>query len=390
VPPDHRQEVEAAVKLLQSWAADDDSEPRKLVYLLEHHYTQAALSFGALKGAARATVLRGAAPRAGCALHLGIVHIEESGWAEHTDYGGGYYSHRRRFYRDWSEDDNGGDDEESDDAAFEIGEVCDGGYFIAQWRDAADQPVDFGEVPLDEDEVLPAAAFDDAKPDEEHLSEATGNEGASFERTYLRAALVLWPVTRFDEVCASAGLDATIARIGQLVTEAGADEDANARESRRTARERVLRFARLLPSEWPLGEEHGPRLDALLGHLARFGDAGLIEELTAPVLAKHNTMLPAAISRCSRARPCSDRRAATASSPRSSTQAQQRIGAAASTSGAAWPPEPWPDDASSWKRCSKRSSPPCPRRPNPPSPCRSRALAARSHFPTRKRSTVFC
>ena len=286
VPPDHRPAVEATVKLLQPWAADDDGgEPRKLVYLLDHHYTQAALSFAVLKGAdaARATVLKEAAARAGCALHLGILHIEESGWAEHTGYGEGYYSRRRRFDRDWGEDDS----DDGDDSAFEVGEVCDGRYFIAQWRDAADQSVDFGEVPLDEDEVLPAAALDDAKPDEQHFSEATGNEGASFERTYLRAALVLWPVARFDEVCASAGLDATIARLGQLVTEAVGDEDAKARASRRIARERVLRFATLLPSEWPQWEKHGPRLDALLSHLAHFGDAGLIEELTAPVLAKH-------------------------------------------------------------------------------------------------------
>src|SRR5690606_9981120 len=101
-------------------------EPRKLVYLLEHHYTQAALSFAALKGsdAARATVLREAAASAGCALHLGIVHIEESGWAEYTGDGDSYRRHR------YWDDDEDKDDDEEDPTEFEVGEVCDGSYFI--------------------------------------------------------------------------------------------------------------------------------------------------------------------------------------------------------------------------------------------------------------------
>ena len=57
--------------------------------------------------------------------------------------------------------------------------------------DAQNRCVDFGKLPLKEDELLPAGALDDAAPDEQRLTEATGNEGASFERSYRRAALVL-------------------------------------------------------------------------------------------------------------------------------------------------------------------------------------------------------
>jgi hypothetical protein len=286
-PPDNRQAVESAVKLLEPWTASD-GEPRKLVYLLEHRYTQAALSFAGLKGtdAARASVLKEAAWRAGCALHLGIVHIEESGWAEYSG-DGGYHSRGRR-QRGWDEDEPEDDlDDTGDDEDFEIGEVCDGRYFIAEWRNASDRPVAFGEIPLEDDEVLPAGALDQAKPDEQHFAEATGNEGASFERTYLRAGLVLWPEERFDEVCASGGLDSTIARFGQLAAEAvDAGEPAMA-GSEKARHARVLRFAKLFPEEWPQYEDHGARLDALLGHLALFGDAALIDTLAAPVLARH-------------------------------------------------------------------------------------------------------
>jgi hypothetical protein len=287
VPPDNRHAAEGAAKLLEPWTAPG-GEPRKLVYLLEHRYTQAALSFAGLKGAdaARAAVLKEAAARVGCALHLGIVHIEESGWAEYS--GGGYHS-RGRSYRGRNEDDETEDnlDDAGDDEDFEIGEVCDGRYFIAEWRDASDRPVAFGEIPLEDDEVLPVGALNDAKPDEQHFAEATGNEGASFERTYLRAGLVLWPQERFDEVCASGGLDATIARFGQLVAEAVDARDPAPAGSEKARRARVSRFAKLFPEEWPQFEDHGARLDVLLGHMALLGNAALIETLAAPALARH-------------------------------------------------------------------------------------------------------
>ncbi|MGH8021796.1 MAG: 2OG-Fe(II) oxygenase, partial [Opitutaceae bacterium] len=279
VPPDHRPAVEAAAKVIEPWAASDDG-PHKLVYLLEHQYTQAALSFSGLKGedAARAAVLKDAAERAGCALHLAIVHIEESGWAEFT---GDYHSYRSRRYRHTWEDEE--EEEASDDSDFEVGEVCDGRYYLDQWRDAGDRPVRFGEIPLGEGEVLPAGALDGEKPDGQHFSEATGNEGASFERTYLRAALVLWPQQRFDEICASGGFDAAIARLGRLISDANASRAA----ARVAARERVSEFARLVPLDWAPCERHGERLTALLGHFARFKDAALIESLAPAVLATH-------------------------------------------------------------------------------------------------------
>ncbi|WP_291995576.1 hypothetical protein [Candidatus Accumulibacter sp. ACC003] len=45
----------------------------------------------------------------------------------------------------------------------------------------------------------------DEEPDEQLFVEATGNEGASFERRYRRAALVIWPQTRKLNVIAGAG-----------------------------------------------------------------------------------------------------------------------------------------------------------------------------------------
>lgn len=48
------------------------------------------------------------------------------------------------------------------------------------------------------------------EPDAQYFQEATGNEGASFDRNYQRAALVLWPGRRALAVLNQAGLPSTL------------------------------------------------------------------------------------------------------------------------------------------------------------------------------------
>jgi len=267
--PDHREAIALSAGLLRKWAKQADG-PQKIVYLLEHHYTQAGLSCGALKNgdAALAKVLREAAIQADCALHLGIVHIEESGWAEYTGSYGGRSSR-------W-------DDEDDDDAEdYEIGEVCDWRHYLSHWRNGNDEVVDFGEIPLNKDELLPPGGLDDEEPDESHFSEATGNAGAEFERTYLRAALVIWPQNRFNAICLSAGASAALARLGQLVDAANLAPEGHGRERAQGA---VRDLARLIPHHWQSDELEGERLTLFLEHLVRMGEAPLIEELSRPLL----------------------------------------------------------------------------------------------------------
>ena len=74
--------------LLRGWAKSDEG-PAKLIYPLEHAYTEAELGFATLKGAdaAVAGVAVPAARTAGCDLHLALVTVEDSGWAECTGRG---------------------------------------------------------------------------------------------------------------------------------------------------------------------------------------------------------------------------------------------------------------------------------------------------------------
>ena len=69
---------------------------------------------------------------------------------------------------------------------------------------------------MEAEEFSPPDACDDLQPDEEHFHEATGNEGASFERTYRRAALVLWPSDRLFAVLSQAGLGVTLPYLEDL------------------------------------------------------------------------------------------------------------------------------------------------------------------------------
>ncbi len=192
--PDYRGEQARVAEALRNWASAED-EPDKLILPLEHAYTPAELSFSALKGAdaGAASVLVKAAPEADCDLHLALVSIEESGSAEHT----GYYG-RGRSRRD------------EEDEEFEVAEVFDRALILSEWRRPDGGEAGFDDFPFAEDELCPPDAFEDLAPDEEHFHEATGNEGASFERTYRRAGLVLWPAARRLAVLNQAGLRATL------------------------------------------------------------------------------------------------------------------------------------------------------------------------------------
>jgi predicted 2-oxoglutarate/Fe(II)-dependent dioxygenase YbiX len=205
-PPSYERETGGVKALLQEWAkskASPDAAPEKIIYPLEHAYSPAELDFAKLKGidAAVATLLESAASQADCDLHLALISIEESGSAQ---YNGSY----RRRYRGHDDDDDGDE--------FEVVEVLDRWEHLTEWRRPDSEPVALGNIPIEDGEVSPPDALEEMEPDEEHFQEATGNEGASFERTYRRAALVLWPRGRRLAVINQAGPRATLPYLESL------------------------------------------------------------------------------------------------------------------------------------------------------------------------------
>ena len=246
-PADYSSEQQQAAELLHNWAKakqqDDEHLPEKLIYPLEHAYTPAEISFATLKNAdvAVAEVLVAAAADSDCEISLALVSLEEEGGAEYL----GYYGYSGR--RSW---------DEPDEDDFEIIEVYDSIQKVGEWRKPDGSRPSLGELEFDEGELCPPDLFDSMDPTDLSFSEATGNEGASFERNYHFAALVLWPKGRTLAVVAhSAGLSTTLPLLADYVQQwrQGGDEKAAARSD-------ALELARHIEQQWPKSESECSRL----------------------------------------------------------------------------------------------------------------------------------
>jgi predicted 2-oxoglutarate/Fe(II)-dependent dioxygenase YbiX len=271
-PPSYEREQQKVAALLQAWAtrkgSRDEPQPKKLVYLLEHAYTPAELGLDALKGAdaAAASVLAAAAAGADCDLHLALLSIEETGTAEHVDDG---RSHRRRW-------------REPDDDEFEIGEILDRYIGLSEWRRAGPDGIAMpSRLPVDDDELVPADVLGGMEPDEQHFEEATGNEGATIERSYCRAALVLWPRRQLMAVLNQAGPRATLPYLNALAQQwaaSDADERPAIWQQAHELSGHVL--AGWLGHQWhPSDERQQTELAQLLSPLTRLGDKDRIEQV---------------------------------------------------------------------------------------------------------------
>ncbi len=174
------------VDAVRAWASDPEA-PAKRAFMLEHRYTPAGLSFRGLKNGDRAVaqLLRQAQEEAQLELYLAIVTRTESGGAEGDSYSG-----------------------------YDLADVDEENVEVDNWIDARDdRAADLPAMPLDdEEEILQPDAFEGLEPDDESVEEATGNEGATIERQYRRAALLFWPRQhRFRMLC-QGGLDTAIQR----------------------------------------------------------------------------------------------------------------------------------------------------------------------------------
>ncbi len=276
-PPDYEEQQAGIAALLRGWqdrgTRPDDEVPEKLVYPLDHAYTPAELGFAALKGAdaAAAGVLAVAAQDAHCDLHLALLTVEESGAAEYAD---SYGSRRGR----WGQEED----------AFEAGEVYDRSVTLSEWRRLDGGETALGTIPVDEEaELSPPDACDDLAPDEEHFHEATGNEGASFERAYKRAALVLWPSERLFAVLSQAGLPVTLPYLDDLARRWAGSGETQQSPSWCEAHD----LAGHMLAQWPKQGGYGRRKtpsDAahMLGSLTRLDDTDAIEGFLTGVIAE--------------------------------------------------------------------------------------------------------
>lgn len=268
--PSYDAEVAQAARLISAAFATDGA-PRKLVWLMEHQYSQAELGFDALKGVDGAVVgvLRRAADAAACSVHLAVMNIEESGPAEVH-----YAPSRGRRYPD----DFDGDEIDAKAVDYEVVEVSDTDRYIDHWIAADGLGRSFGRLPLEGGELLPAGALDDEPPDEARLLEATGNEGVSFERAYRRAALVLWPRAQQVDVLLQAGVGSALPALEVLLAADGASSDAL------DMAERIVAYwSQQSHPRYVVGRQ-GPLRVGMLRCLVRFGATAAGERFMQDVL----------------------------------------------------------------------------------------------------------
>lgn len=168
---------------------EPDYVPFKCIYLLDHEYTQAGLSWRHLKNAdqLRAAALKQAADHLGLDIYLALVDIREN-WSCEADFDD-YWSRRSRRYEY--------DDEEEtvmayNEKSIELVELIDEEISLQHWLDRDGHSVDLGECHVSKDELGWTKATDQFKPFQTDYEGWMGNYGNTLDRWYHRAAIVLW------------------------------------------------------------------------------------------------------------------------------------------------------------------------------------------------------
>lgn len=174
--------------VMPRYGSRESDPPNRLVYLLDHEYTQRGLSWERLKGAdaGRAALLRAAAGQAGCESVLALAEVKET-WEAHPagddpwgDYG-------------YDEDEDGDAGEDGD---YVLQELVDDEITLGWWTG----PDGTGGEPISlrvhDYEVCASTASADLTPYDSQYEGYMGNYGNTLDRWYRRAAVVVWPRER--------------------------------------------------------------------------------------------------------------------------------------------------------------------------------------------------
>jgi hypothetical protein len=203
--------------------------PSRLVYLLDHEYTQRGLGWGQLKGhdIPRAAALRAAAERTDCELALGLASVHETRECEEQWEP---WHERRRWQRDedddWlAEDDWMGDNEPvtDDPDGCLVGDLIDSSVTLERWIDSRGGDSAPILTAVEAHEICASTPSSALTPYAAEYEGYMGNYGNTMDRWYRRAAIVLWPRERSFAVRAEASprwaLESLVARLraGELL-----------------------------------------------------------------------------------------------------------------------------------------------------------------------------
>lgn len=174
--------------------------PNRLVFLLDHEYTERGLNWRRLKGAdaERATLVRAAAEQAGCETVLALAEVKETWDALSSDSDG------------WDEDDYYDEDEDDrsptvDSDDLQLNDLIDAEIALGWWTGpdgTSGEPIS---LYVPDHEVCAATPSVRLTPYQSEYTGYMGNYGNTLDRWYRRAAVVVWPRDRAFAARAEAG-----------------------------------------------------------------------------------------------------------------------------------------------------------------------------------------
>jgi hypothetical protein len=258
-----RRQVEALAACIRDHF-DGMVDPMRLVYQLDHEYTERGLNWTRLKGhdASAAAAVRAAAEAADCEAALGLVELHETWNAWEPDR-----SWRR--HRPWCGDDD--DDEEFGPDDYELQDLIESTLDLTVFLDDApgDTPITIG---VDEEELCAATPTSDLMPTKSSYEGYMGNWGNTLDRWYRRAAIVIWPRRWSFAIRAESSPAWAMQRLTELLE---ANDLAGARES-----------AASISSVWRLPDDGNELLGTVLEVARDLDDAELAAMLLTPVRAE--------------------------------------------------------------------------------------------------------
>lgn len=171
------------------YGTGDHDPPTRLVYLLDHEYTERGLSWARLKGidADRTAAVRAAADAADCETVLALAEVHET-WSaddepEPSWHGRGY---------GWNDDDD--DDFDSGTSADPVlQELIESTVHLDRWLSDPDAAATPTSLTIFDDEVCATTPSVNLVPYASEYEGYMGNYGNTMDRWYRRAALVVWP-----------------------------------------------------------------------------------------------------------------------------------------------------------------------------------------------------
>lgn len=197
-----------AALLTKLFSGENDFD--KIAIPFTHQYTEAGLDPQHLKGAdrARAEVLARAAESLAYACHIALLTHWQSGGVDYNtwDFDDGWGRRRGRS-------------SDLDVSGVEMDEVYDENMSLDHWVDPHGQKQPFGEIHLKENEVLGGT---ENWSYQQEVHEATGNSGATLERWYRRAVMVIWPPDRTFRILAGEGQAAALPELERMVAQSKA------------------------------------------------------------------------------------------------------------------------------------------------------------------------